>query len=74
MRSEIKGLKNKKGSWDITVKVDDYLDVISFFTIGFSKFIESLEDEKAKMVFVNVMKGFCEDLCGAEKEKTMNNG
>ena len=48
MKIKIIGKKNKQDGWNIKIKATSYVEVLSFFIVGFEKLLESVDDETAK--------------------------
>lgn len=57
MKSKVKAFRKKDGGWNIKFRATDHKEVLSFFAIGFSGFLESLDKQNRKIA-KNVMMTF----------------
>ena len=62
MQSEIKGIKNEMGGWDIKIRANAYSEVLKFYVIGFMKLIENIDDTEMKKQYIRIMNIKCDEL------------
>ena len=48
MKSKVIGIKNKKGGWDIKTKAESNFEVLSFYIVGFTSFLDQLDSDERK--------------------------
>ena len=47
-KSKVIGIKNKKGGWDIKIKAESDFEVLSFYIVGFTSFLDQLDSDERK--------------------------
>ena len=62
MKSEIKGIKNEMGGWDIKIRANAYSEVLKVYVIGVMKLIENIDDTEMKKQYIRIMNIKCDEL------------
>ena len=70
MKPKIKGKMNKKGGWDIKLKVGNTEQAIDFFAFGIEGFADCLNYNTNKKILISVIRTVCNKIEQSMEDKS----